>query len=160
MWIERLFGAWKVLCWGRGMCFRVLWRHSGSQEGRDHLQICVLFLCCTGMHKQAASLSVKRGILHVACRYPGQGQWTLYPQPPVAHSPHLSIPLGSGGTVTLSTTKNSHVALYRCSVLPPCSCCCPPTVHIVTGHFQLHIYSWIWSGEQSGRAANTFKNSR
>ena len=29
-----------------------------------------------------------------------------------------------------------------CCALPHCYCC-PSTVHIVTGHFQLHIYSWI-----------------
>ena len=44
---------------------------------------------------------------------------------------------------SLSTTKKSHVAIHRGSVLPQCRCC-PPTLHVVTGHFQLHIYSWIW----------------
>ena len=60
------------------------------------------------------------------------------------HLMPLSIPPGgAGGTLTLSATNKLHVAIYRGSVLPPCHCG-PPTVRIVTGHSQLHVYSWIW----------------
>ena len=64
------------------------------------------------------------------------------PSPPHVQSPPLSIPRGWGGTVTSSTQKRSRIVVDMCCALPHCHCC-PSTVHIVTGHFQLHIYSWI-----------------